>query len=556
MTREGGRVGRALLAPAGRGDAIAVTVALILGIVVCLRLGRGYFLADDFVQLANFADWQSQGRLADEVLLRFHDSIDGVNGFFRPLTFLTYAANYLVSGAKAPAWLAVNLALHLANAVLTGMLVARLAGQRTRAVTAAALFAAAFFFVFAPVWEVATWIACRYDALATFFTLLSGVWFIDGRRMAALAATMAALLSKESGAGAIILVALLAAGGFGVRRDGSRVRAWVLALAPWVAAGAVYTVLRWAMFGSATEVYHGIRPQLFSSEHWRLLGSSARTWGHAVFPGMPGLTGLAVLSAATFAAGGLLAVHRGLPAVRALGVVAAMLLAALALLLPHFTGFEGNGIGGRLFYQPAAFYAAGLGLAVHEGLAAWNGRRAMAAIALAAAFLLFAANLQWGAMAARDYASAQRSMREAAAAIRRLGSDAATGHALVVVPDAVGRVPFGRNAQAGLMLPPVQPAPLNARLVVQTDAEIATVDRLIDGGKLAAVSAMPLSDYLAGRASGRAWPRLVPDRIFCWNPWRRELLALDVPDPGPGRYAEPLAAAYAAACGAKPPARP
>ena len=556
MRRDGRPLGRSLLAPAGRAEAIAVAVALIAGIVACLRLARGYFLADDFVQLANFAQWQAQGRLADEVLLRFHGSIDGVNGFFRPLTFVSYVANYFASGAAAAPWLGVNLALHLANAALVGTIVARLAGNGTRAVTVAALFAAMLFFVFAPVWEVATWIACRYDALSTFFTLLTGVWFIGGRRVAALAATVAALLSKESGAGAIVFVGVLALAGFGVRRDVPRVRGLVAAIMPWVGVGAVYTAARWAIFGSPTEVYRGVHPQLLSAEHWVLLFSSGREFGHQVFPGVPGLTGLVALSAVTFACGAGLAARRGRAALRALAVVTVMMLAALALLLPHLMGFETNGIGGRLFYQPAAFYAAVLGLALHEALAAFDARRATATIALVAAALLLAANLHWGVAAARDYASAHRSMRDVASALARLASDGRAGYALVVVPDAVGRVPFARNAQAGLMLAPVQATPISTRLLVQTDAEIGAIDRLIDGGALAALQAMPLVDYLAGAASGRAWPRTPPDRTLCWNPWRRELVALDVADAGPGRFAPSLAAAYAKACATRPPARP
>ena len=539
-----------------RAEAIAVAAAVILGVLACLRLARGYFLADDFVQLANFAQWQAQGRLADEILLRFHGSIDGVNGFFRPLTFVSYAANYLTSGPAAAPWLGVNLALHLANAALAGMLVARLAGDGPRATPAAALFAATFFFVFAPVWEVATWIACRYDALSTFFTLLAGVWFIGGRRTAALVATVAALLSKESGAGAIILVGVLALAGFGVPRGAPRVRGVVVAIAPWVVVGALSTAARWAIFGSPTEVYRGVHPQLLSGDHWRLLYTSGREFGHQVFPGLPGLTGLLAMSVITFACGGALAAGRGGAAVRALAVATVMMLAALALLLPHVMGFETNGIGGRLFYQPAAFYAAVLGLAVHEALAAWDSRRATAMTTLAAAALRLAANVPWGLAAARDYASAHRSMRDAAAALGRLASDGSAGYALVVVPDAVGRVPFGRNAQAGLMLPPVQAAPISMRLLVQTDAEMGAVDRLIDGGALAALRAMPLADYLAGAASGRPWPRTPPDRTLCWNPWRRQLVPLDVADPGAGRFAAPLAAAYAAACGTRPPARP
>ena len=48
----------------------------------------------DFVQLAQFAHWEAHGRFLDEVLRRFVGSIDGVNGFWRPLTYATYALNY------------------------------------------------------------------------------------------------------------------------------------------------------------------------------------------------------------------------------------------------------------------------------------------------------------------------------------------------------------------------------------------------------------------------------------------------------------------------------
>jgi hypothetical protein len=116
----------------------------------CIPLADGYFLADDFVQLANFAHWEPQGLLANEVLARFGASIDGVNGFWRPLTYTTFALNYLAGGADARAWLAVNLILHVANAALVAALVRRLhpaGGVRPAA------FAAVFFFAFAPGWE-------------------------------------------------------------------------------------------------------------------------------------------------------------------------------------------------------------------------------------------------------------------------------------------------------------------------------------------------------------------------------------------------------------------
>jgi Predicted membrane-bound dolichyl-phosphate-mannose-protein mannosyltransferase len=198
------RIGTGLAAPAGRFESVAAAAVLVLGILACLRLGRGYFLADDFVQLANFADWESRGELWREVAVRFAGSIDGVNGFYRPLTFLTYALNFTLGGAQPGRWLGVNLALHLGSAMMVGFLVARFARPLTRGGAIAALCAAIFFFAFAPVWEVAIWVSCRYDALATFFTLATGLLLLSDRRGWALVATVAALLSKESGAGAIV----------------------------------------------------------------------------------------------------------------------------------------------------------------------------------------------------------------------------------------------------------------------------------------------------------------------------------------------------------------
>ena len=76
--------------------------SLLMGAMLFgIRLLGGYFLADDFSQLAAFGHWERQGTLGAEVMARFAGSIDGVNGFWRPLTFATYALNYLVNRADA-----------------------------------------------------------------------------------------------------------------------------------------------------------------------------------------------------------------------------------------------------------------------------------------------------------------------------------------------------------------------------------------------------------------------------------------------------------------------
>jgi hypothetical protein len=546
------------IAPAGRGEAIAAAVVLIVAIIACLRLGRGYFLADDFVQLANFSHWHARGELWPQVLSRFAASIDGVNGFYRPLTFATYALNYVLGDAQAGRWLGVNLALHLANAVLVAWLVVRLAGPPTRASALAGIAAGVFFFGFAPVWEVAIWIACRYDALATFFTLLTGALLLAGHRGAALLATAAALLSKESGAGAILFAGLVVA--LQARRDGGA--AWMRdvlrGLAPWVALGVAYAVLRWMVFGSATEVYRGAHPQLLSAQHWATLLSTGIVWAREVFPGMPGVKGLVGLSAIVIVLGLWLATMRdGTRGVAPLLATLAMLASSCALLLPHMLGFEPNGIGGRLFYQPAAFYAAALGLASREALAELWRRRVAASIACACAIALFVASLWWGFKGARDYLEAQWSMRDVAGAIAKVAARSpASAFDLVIVPDAVGRVPFARNAQAGLMLPPIQARDLSRKLLVQTDAEIAAIDRSIDGGVLAALRSVGLETFMELPPGSHAWPRLAPSRYLCWDAWRRRMIELPVGEPQPGKVGAALGAAYAASDCARRPARP
>ena len=545
---------RGLLAPAGRADAVAIALFLVLGIVACLRLGRGFFLADDFVQLANSAAWDARGVFWQEVLARFAGSVDGVNGFYRPLTFVSFAVNYVVGDAQAGRWLGVNLALHLASAVLVGWIVARLSRPVTRAVTIAAIGSAVLFFAFAPVWEVAIWVSCRYDGLATFFTLATGLLLLSGHRGWALAATVAALLSKESGAGAILFAGVAAALAAREHEPRAWVRGALRIVAPWIVLGLAYAGLRWMLFGSATEVYRGVHPQLLSAQHWATLLATGAVWAREVFPGIPGVHGLLIGSAVVLAAGLWLGARRG----RATPILAmlAMTVLTAALLLPHMTGFEPSGIGGRLFYQSAAFYAAAIGLATHEALASLRDRTAVAGVACAFAAALLAANLAWGVRGARDYLEAQWSMRDAARTIAALAtrpSDARFD--LVIVPDTMGRVPFGRNAQAGLMMPPVQSGDFSRRLLVQTDTEMASIDRSIDGGVLSALRELGLLGFMEATGK-RTWPRLAPSSYSCWDPWHRRLVTLPLTDVPEGRIGAELARAYAASDCARRPANP
>lgn len=547
-------------APSWRGPAGLPVPALLAGGAFCAWLvSGGAFLADDFVQLANFGHWDAAGTLWDRVLARFGASVDGVNGFWRPLAYLTYALNYVANGADARAWIAVNLAVHLSSAVLVAALVRRLGaddsaaarpgGEGGAAATLAPVFAGIFFFAWSPGWEATLWIACRYDSFATFFTLLAA-WAYAGRRRAlALVAVALALASKESGSVAFVLVGMLAlaraAGPAGVslRARGTQV---ARDLWPFVTLGLAYIALRIALFGSATRVYMGMEVDLLALDHWRRLASSGVQWGHANFPGAPGARLAAFAATAYLLATCLALATRSRATASALGAVLATLAIALAMLLPHLPMFDPSGLGGRLFYQPAALLALALGLSVH---ALRHARRGLAVVAGGVAAALLAAHLYWGWRATEEYRDVHAQMRAVIAAV---GSEARTPHAPVAVlfvPDRVGRVAFGRNAQAGLMLPPVQPAAVSGRVLVQLDTEIPALPAKIAAGL---IDALPREGLFALMQRDGVYPGMAPiapSSYRCWSAGPGHFVPM-VPEAAEGALAQRLAKAYVrAGCG-------
>ncbi|HEY4999463.1 MAG TPA: hypothetical protein VII36_09975, partial [Usitatibacter sp.] len=257
---------------------------------------HGYFLSDDFVPLVLFREWQDEGRLANALAAKFWGSLDaGTNLFYRPLSYLTFAINYLASGLDAKPWMATEVALHVANGLLVGAIGARLADEKpgARALAAATLGAALFLFA-APGVEVLAWISGRFDATATFFTLLTCLIFLSSRRALdlpwwlSLASAEAAFLCKESAA--IVPFAILAL----ARLRADAVRAptfaarWIAAArhaAPWLALAALYLLSRYAFFGSATRVYGTSNPlaSMLSAGYWRDVLDSAPPWLAAQF---------------------------------------------------------------------------------------------------------------------------------------------------------------------------------------------------------------------------------------------------------------------------------
>lgn len=514
-----------------------------------VRLLDGYFLADDFVQLASFAHWEAQGTLASEVLGRFTGSIDGVNGFWRPLTFASFALNYLVGGAHAWTWLAVNILLHIVNAALVAAVVLRLypaGGVRPAA------FAAVFFFALAPGWEAVLWIACRYDTLAAFFTLLAA-WLFAGRApVKALAATALALMSKESGSIAFVLVGAIALarelelgspGPVLVRRLATRL--W-----PFVLLGIAYVALRFALFGNATAAYAGVSVDMTSIEHWARLAESFTTWSRANFPGPSVLLPAAAIAAVVLLLAGLVRWQGAGEARAYLVAMLGTLAVALWLVLRFIPGFDPTGLGGRLFYLPGALLAIALGIALGRVVGPEGpslGRR-MVVNLLAGLIAATVLHSMW--RATRDYSAAHREMEAVAQAVGYVAAASPSPPALLIIPDTFGRAAFGRNAQAGLMLPPVQRASLSDRVLVQTDAEIPEIGPKIARGLFDWLPKHSIFGYPPGTDLIPGARPVEPSKTYCWSSRERRFKLLEMTTTGSMEHAHVLRAAYeTAGCG-------
>lgn len=527
---------------------------LLAGAAFSVALCGGYFLSDDFVQLANFGHWSAQGRLAEEVAAKLGASIDGVNGFWRPLTYATYAVNFAAGGADPRGWLAVNLALHLANAVLVAALVSRLSPTPAHA-NVAPLFGGVLFFALASGWEAALWIACRYDTLSTFFVLLGAWWFAGGKPARALVATLLALMSKESGAVAFVLV------GFIALAQALDVKAAPMTLArhlarvlwPFVALGLAYIALRIAIFGSATGAYVGVSIDLTSPAHWSGLVESGIAWGRVNFPGPAGLRPAAIAVTLAILIAGLVNTRHDRAALARMAAVIASIVVALALVLPFLPMFDPAGLGGRLFYLPGALLAIALGLALQSASGRAPSARWRHGTTLTLAAALTLAHLHWMWLATREYRAVHSQMRALAADITRLAASGPSPPVLALIPDTMGRAAFGRNAQAGLVLPPVQRGPVSDRVLVQVDREIGELPAKIATGLFEWLARHELFELRHGGVPARYANPTPPSGYFCWSAPQRRFVAMP---PGPGALAEQVLAAYEqAGCRDGPPPR-
>ena len=229
-----------------RAHLVPAAGILLLGLLAYANSLRGDFVFDDIRQIRDNPVIRDLGSfLWSSAGYRFSPS--------RFVAYLTFALNYRLGGLDVFGWHAVNLAIHLAVALVLYALVAsafrapRLAGSRIASSSRAVAFAAAALFVTHPIeTQAVSYVVQRITSLAALFYLLAMLLYLRWRLqqeagdrgplhgatyLAAVAAALLAVRTKEIAFTLPAAVLLLEAALFG--RPGLR---RLLAVAPFVAA--------------------------------------------------------------------------------------------------------------------------------------------------------------------------------------------------------------------------------------------------------------------------------------------------------------------------------
>ncbi|MFU8831878.1 MAG: hypothetical protein ACNA7J_06935, partial [Wenzhouxiangella sp.] len=450
-------------------------------------------------------------------------AVDAVGSFYRPAMMTSIALLFLAFSDWYPGWAAASLVMHLANVCLVVLLVRRLMvwsaqrGAQVRVPILVPALAAILFGLNPVIMEGVAWLSARADLAVTLFSL-AGAWFWAGRPASSpdrqWSAWMLPLLLvpalgfKES---AIILplqilcLALVWHGPLGRHRLGALLLAGLIAIG--------FMGLRAVILGNPIEVGADGAGTL----------ASLSAWWTSLFAGHAFLAAIWLISLVLLFA--LIAAFCRGPQLRmSLGLIAAGGGLALATLLSLGT-LEASGEGGRLAYGPAAWIIVGLGVGLGAGLATRPRRsivRACMAVSVLLGSILASQQIEF-------YRAVQDSVRNLVDAVPQHAQEH-PGLTLLLVPDTVGFVVAFRNAQGGIVMPPLQDQPLLHRVLPTLPDEIEARQQQLAAGLATRLAQLPpatLDDDALASLFAPAEPG-APDHVACWDALEGRLLVITV----------------------------
>ena len=496
--------------------ALLLSAAFAACLIIHLRAIGGDFLSDDFAHTGWIAEAHGKGELLDWLVKRLYLPLDSGNYAYRPVVFASYALDWVCYGANAAGWHITNLAIHLANGALILVLAGRLAARasisdaRFAAVAAAALLLAIPFGGESTFWPVG-----RFDLLACMFSLAFLLLLLDaprrpeiGRTLALLGCLSLALLSKES---AMPMVAV----GFSLvfacslaeqRAAGVRPGALLAATAkeslrrywPVIALALAYFAWRHFLFGSPWKVYPDSRFPASLAELVSRVGALKHVFTYPYAEPAAAWWVLIALTSAVWLAGLVGAARRA--SFWASTLTIALFCCFLVYLLAPASSFpiaSPNGEGTRNLYIPWAMFS----LFAAFAIAHHRVRVALLCAALAIAFWG-----QWRTVTLWQDTAAE--MFKVTAAVPALANDVGDAqYALLLLPDHVGAVPFVRNAQGGVVMPPRQAASYLPKMAAMTPLQFAEWEGHIANNKIGELKGVSV-----------VFDRADFSRVYCWLP--------------------------------------
>lgn len=504
--------------------ALTLLPTLALAFWLLFPVLGGYWLGDDLSNLYRVWELDHQQRLLTGTLAFLASPVDSIGAFYRPAMMASMSGLYLLFGDWYPGWAAASLLMHLVNTCLVVLIVRRLlawtqwsAAGHAGQMPILALALAGLVFALCPLLlEGVVWVSARSDAAVTMFSL-AGAWLWMARPGSSLrwsawalpVLMIPALGFKES---AVIvpcqvwLLALVWPEKIGTHRLAALVTAGLLALA--------FLAMRAWLFGNPAEVYAGAGPgtgMLASVSVWfpALLNSSlALAWLWLI-----SLAALPVL---------ILAVCRGQALRFSLVLMAAGAGLVLATLL-NLGALSASGEGGRLVYGPMAWLAAGIGV----GLSATMPRTLPLA--------LLAGCVLTGSVLTRHQLDHYRHVQDGIAELVEILPEHAARHpglTLLLLPDRVGYVVAFRNAQGGLVMPPLQDHPMLHRILATLPGEIELREQQLSDGlatRLKELKPRTLEPAIMQALFEPAEATSI-DYLACWDARDRRLIVLGKPD--------------------------